>query len=180
MIRSFLSTQNSPLVETKSGTLRGFLLDGIYTFHGIPYAYADRFQAPHAVEPWEGVRNATNYGYICPSAGSPAPSSELFIPHRFWPADEHCQFLNVWTPGLDDRKRPVMVWFHGGGYSDGSSIEQVAYEGDALDDTQALADLLKDQGMPAHLEIWGGDVSHDWYWWGKMWSLFAPRILEVK
>ena len=46
--------------------------------------------------------------------------------------------------------------------------------------SQALADLLKDQGMPAHLEIWGGDVSHDWYWWGKMWSLFAPRILEVK
>ena len=57
---------------------------------------------------------------------------------------------------------------------------QGAYEGDALDDTQALADLLKDQGMPAHLEVWGGDVSHDWYWWGKMWSLFAPRILEVK
>ena len=57
---------------------------------------------------------------------------------------------------------------------------QGAYEGDALDDTQALADLLKDHGMPAHLEIWGGDVSHDWYWWGKMWSLFAPRILEVK
>ena len=55
---------------------------------------------------------------------------------------------------------------------------QGAYEGDALDDTQALADLLKDQGMPAHLEVWGGDVSHDWYWWGKMWSLFAPRILE--
>ena len=57
---------------------------------------------------------------------------------------------------------------------------QGAYEGDALDDTQALADLLKDQGMPAHLEVWGGDVSHDWYWWGKMWNLFAPRILEVK
>ena len=32
--------------------------------------------------------------------------------------------------------------------------------------------------LPAHLELWGGDVSHDWYWWGKMWSLFAPRILE--
>ena len=132
MIRIFQSTQNSPLVDTKVGTLRGFLLDGIYTFHGIPYAYADRFQMPRPVESWEGIRNATNYGYICPSAGSPAPSSELFIPHRFWPADEHCQYLNVWTPGLDDHKRPVMVWFHGGGYSDGSSIEQVAYEGDAL------------------------------------------------
>ena len=55
---------------------------------------------------------------------------------------------------------------------------QGAYEGDALDDTQALADLLKDQGMPAHLEVWGGDVSHDWYWWGKMLGLFVPRILE--
>ena len=41
-----------------------------------------------------------------------------------------------------------------------------------------LADVLKAQGLPAHLEVWGGDVSHDWYWWGKMWSLFAPRILE--
>lgn len=132
MIRSFESNNHSPLVETRSGTLRGFLLDGIYTFHGIPYAYADRFQMPRQVQPWEGVRNATNYGYICPTAGSPAPSSELFIPHRFWPADEHCQYLNVWTPGLDEKKRPVMVWFHGGGYSDGSSIEQVAYEGDAL------------------------------------------------
>jgi len=55
---------------------------------------------------------------------------------------------------------------------------QGAYEGDALDDTQALADLLKDQGLPAHVEIWGGDVSHEWYWWGKMLSLFVPRILE--
>ena len=84
----------------------------------------------------------------------------------------------IWTAGVDlgayhavhcRLRRPTL--FAGG---------QGAYEGDALDDTQALADLLKDQGMPAHLEIWGGDVSHDWYWWGKMWSLFAPRILEVK
>ena len=55
---------------------------------------------------------------------------------------------------------------------------QGAYEDDAKADTQALADVLKAQGLPAHLEVWGGDVSHDWYWWGKMWSLFAPRILE--
>ena len=55
---------------------------------------------------------------------------------------------------------------------------QGAYEDDAKADTQALADVLKAQGLPAHLELWGGDVSHDWYWWGKMWSLFAPRILE--
>ncbi len=85
------------------------------------------------MEPWEGIKSATNYGYICPVPDEPAPSSEIFIPHRFWPANEHCQFLNVWTPGINDgRKRPVMVWFHGGGFSNGSSIEQVAYEGDKL------------------------------------------------
>ena len=55
---------------------------------------------------------------------------------------------------------------------------QGAYEDNAKADTQALADVLQAQGLPAHLELWGGDVSHDWYWWGKMWSLFAPRILE--
>ena len=55
---------------------------------------------------------------------------------------------------------------------------QGAYEDDAKADTQALADVLQAQGLPAHLELWGGDVSHDWYWWGKMWNLFAPRILE--
>lgn len=50
------------------------------------------------------------------------------------------------------------------------------YEGDALDDTQLLADALKDQNLPAHLEVWGGDVSHDWYWWGKEFGMFAERI----
>ena len=55
---------------------------------------------------------------------------------------------------------------------------QGAYEGDALADTQALADVLAAQGLPAHLEVWGGDVSHEWYWWGKMLGLFVPRILE--
>lgn len=133
MAKKFLSTLESPVVETEFGKLRGFCLDGIYVFRGIQYADAERFQQPHPVEPWEGIKNATNYGYICPVAASPAPSSELFIPHRFWPANEHCQNLNIWTPGINDgRKRPVMVWFHGGGYSNGSSIEQVAYEGDKL------------------------------------------------
>ena len=55
---------------------------------------------------------------------------------------------------------------------------QGAYEDDAKADTQALADVLAAQGLPAHLEVWGGDVSHEWYWWGKMLSLFVPRILE--
>jgi para-nitrobenzyl esterase len=133
MARQFISTIDNPIVETKAGKLRGFILDGIYTFQGIHYAEAERFQAPTPVEPWEGIKNATNYGYISPTEENPAPTSEIFISHRFWPANEHCQNLNIWTPGINDgKKRPVVVWFHGGGFSNGSAIEQVSYEGDHL------------------------------------------------
>ena len=51
-------------------------------------------------------------------------------------------------------------------------------EGDALADTQALADTLSEVGFPCHLEVWGGDVSHDWYWWGKEFGMFAERLFS--
>jgi esterase/lipase superfamily enzyme len=53
---------------------------------------------------------------------------------------------------------------------------QGAYEDEALASTRALSDALQAAGIPAHTEIWGGDVSHDWYWWGKEWALFAQRL----
>lgn len=53
---------------------------------------------------------------------------------------------------------------------------QGPYEQDALADTQALAQLLQAQGLPVHLEVWGNDVAHDWYWWGRQWNLFAERL----
>ena len=53
---------------------------------------------------------------------------------------------------------------------------QGGYEGDALADTRALADTLSEVGFPCHLEVWGGDVSHDWYWWGKEFGMFAERL----
>lgn len=56
--------------------------------------------------------------------------SELLVPHMYWPMDENCQSLNIWTPSIDpEAKRPVMVWLHGGGFSAGSSIEHITYEG---------------------------------------------------
>ena len=132
MARRFHSSDDT-VVKTTEGRLRGFFLDDLYIFHGIKYADARRFQPPTAPEPWEGVKDATNYGYICPVSAEPMPTAEILIPHRFWPADENCQYLNIWTPSLDSgAKKPVMVWLHGGGFANGSSIEQVAYEGDAL------------------------------------------------
>ena len=133
MTQRFMCTQEAPVVQTKAGKLRGFMYDGIYTFHGIRYAKAARFQAPQPVAPWEGIRDALSYGYICPVLNNPKPTGEVMTPHRFWPENEHCQYLNVWTKSLDtSAKKPVMVWFHGGGFSAGSSIVQVCYEGDHL------------------------------------------------
>lgn len=121
------------IAKTSSGKLRGFYYDGIYAFHGIRYARAKRFGAPRPVEPWEGVKDALSYGYICPVLSQPRPTGEVATPHRFWPESEHCQYLNIWTKNLDPLvKMPVLVWFHGGGFSSGSSIEQVCYEGDNL------------------------------------------------
>ena len=133
MARKFACTTKGPIVQTKAGKLRGFCLDGTYTFHGIQYATAARFQAPKPVGPWEGVRDATSYGYVAPLMAPNSPAMDLLIPHRFWPEAEDCLYLNVWTRSLDPAaKKPVMVWLHGGGYSTGSSIEMVAYDGDNL------------------------------------------------
>jgi len=133
MARKFICTKDYPIAETSDGGLKGYELDGIITFHGIKYADAERFQMPKAIEKWTEVKDATSYGAISPTYGSPIPNGELLIPHRFWPSSEHCQYLNIWTQSLDNSaKKPVLVWFHGGGFADGSSIEQVAYEGDEL------------------------------------------------
>ena len=67
---------------------------------------------------------------MCPLLVQDTPRGELLVPHRYWPQDEHCQNLNIWTTTLDEKaQKPVVVWLHGGGYFAGSSIEQAAYDG---------------------------------------------------
>lgn len=133
MGRYFYCSKTGPIVETKAGKIRGFQVDSTYTFHGIKYADAKRFQAPQPVKPWKGVKDALAYGYVSPLMEQDKPTMEVLIPHRYWLEDENCQYLNIWTQSLDRQaKKPVMVWFHGGGFFAGSSIEHVAYEGDHL------------------------------------------------
>ncbi len=120
-------------VQTAAGKLRGYCIDGTYTFYGIKYANAKRFQAPTPVKPWKGVKEAMSYGFVCPMLKQDKPMGEQMVPHRYWPMDEHCQYLNIWTQSLDkDAKKPVMVWLHGGGFAAGSSIEQVAFDGENM------------------------------------------------
>ena len=130
MAKEFYASKTAPIVETTKGKLRGFHYDGVDHFYGIRYARAKRFQMPEPVKPWEGVKDAGSYGMICPVLNEPQPMGEVMTPHRFWPASEHCQYLNVWTTSCDkNAKKPVMFWIHGGGYAAGSAIEQVCYDG---------------------------------------------------
>jgi para-nitrobenzyl esterase len=123
------------VVATEAGSVQGFVHRGIFTYRGIPYAQAARFMAPEKPASWEGVRTALTYGPICPQVQAQQYNdvAEFMMPHRIWVESDNCQNLNVWTPGINDgSKRPVMVWFHGGGFTNGSAIEQVVYDGESL------------------------------------------------
>lgn len=131
MAHTFSCSSDAPLVRTTGGSVRGYRFDGLDIFKGIPYAKARRFHAPKPAV-WDGVLDSTSYGYVCPLLEMPKPNGEMLVPHRYWLMDEACQNLNIWTPALDDAHRPVLVWLHGGGYFAGSSIEQIAYEGENM------------------------------------------------
>ena len=94
MARQFACSKDKTVVQTKQGKIRGYQLDGIYTFHGIKYADAKRFQMPTEIEPYEGIKDALAYGYCCPMLKQDQPNMEIFVPHRYWPMDENCQYLN--------------------------------------------------------------------------------------
>jgi para-nitrobenzyl esterase len=123
-----------PLAATVHGPVQGASEAGVLVFKGIPYG-ADtattRFQAPQPPAAWSQPRSAVSFGDSCPQTSyPPGTAGGLF---ESWgnplPLSEDCLRLNVWTPALrDGRKRPVMVWFHGGGFTRGSG-SSLAYDG---------------------------------------------------
>lgn len=121
--------------NTASGRIAGYRdACGIYTYKGIPYARASRFQAPVAVEPWKEVRSCRNFGPTSPQAVRQGWLNDQIAFAFNWDdgfTGEDCQRLNIWTKaaGKDGGKRPVMVWLHGGGYSAGSGQELPGYDG---------------------------------------------------
>ena len=128
------------VADTQYGKVRGYIYKDIVTFKGIPYgastAGANRFMPPQEPEPWDGVRLALNYGDMAPQPipydKYPESPSAFADNWNYFDASEDCLRLNVWTPALDGQKRPVLVWFHGGGFSSGSAIEQDGYGGENL------------------------------------------------
>jgi len=129
----------SPVADTAAGKVRGFTRNGIHTFKGIPYAATTeglaRFLPPSKPQPWNGIRSSMYYGPTCPQGrrtGWVNDENAFLFQWDDGQPGEDCLRVNLWTPGLDGGKRPVMVWLHGGGWSAGSGQEQPAYNGESL------------------------------------------------
>ncbi len=126
------SAVQSATVETTAGKIVGQALPTAHrgetvvnVFRGIPYgastAGAARFLPPRKPEPWTGVRDALELGPTAPRpAFNPPPGPLYEVMAELGAMSEDCLCLNIWSPGLDARKRPVMVWLHGGAFAFGS------------------------------------------------------------
>ena len=110
--------ENETFLITRYGALRGAKKDGVLQFLGVPYAAppvgALRFKKPRPVQPWEGIREAVRYADYCPQPGKADTMVSYTLP------SEDCLYLNIYTPGCDSRRRPVLIWIHGGAYMNGS------------------------------------------------------------
>lgn len=128
------------IAETKYGKVQGFILRDIYQFRGIPYgantAGKNRFMPPQEPEPWDDVYKAIWWGNSAPQLTEGRYSNAVSSFTDQWNYDdvsEDCLKLNVWTPSISDgKKRPVLVWLHGGGFRNGNAIEQDGYKGENL------------------------------------------------
>ncbi|MDC7954890.1 carboxylesterase family protein, partial [Fusobacterium simiae] len=120
------------VVTINQGRIQGYIHNGIFTYRGIPYATAERFEAPKKIENSNKTIIALKNGHIAPQNSFNPMDNVLFNGPLLTQGDD-CQNLNVWTPSIsDNKKRPVMVWLHGGGHVSGSSMESYAYDGENL------------------------------------------------
>jgi para-nitrobenzyl esterase len=145
-----IASDAATVAETNAGKIRGFKRNCVYIFKGVPYgastAGARRFMPPVKPEPWKEIRNALQYGRVCPNQDSAHFNTDgknlanfdedAFVLHRGAAATvpgEDCLRLNLWTQEINaSRKRPVMVYMHGGGFSGGSGHDLLSYDGESL------------------------------------------------
>jgi para-nitrobenzyl esterase len=136
----------TPVVQTRAGAVQGLVEDDILAFKGIRYGAAPigplRFMPPTPAASWTGIYDATDFGApamqlaggntVDTSSDAGLQMHRVFTtPSELKIMNEDCLFLNVWTPGADAKKRPVMLWIHGGGFAYGSGAQPI-YQCDGL------------------------------------------------
>ncbi len=163
------------VVEVRGGRIRGVRRRGHWSFSGVPYAGstagANRWRPPTAPSPWSGLKACDQFGPIaCQSPGL----VEMSLGGEPDERSEDCLSLNIWTPELDDARRPVMVWIHGGSFLTGSGAGSLyrggtlAREGDVV--VVTVNYRLGYLGFLAHPAL--EDGSQSWLD-GQEWSGFA-------
>ncbi|TVP50183.1 MAG: carboxylesterase/lipase family protein, partial [Mongoliibacter sp.] len=128
------------LAETSFGKIRGYKLNGVFTFLGVPYGAntsgQNRFMPPQKPEKWEGIKDMIWWGNTAPQIMDNRYANVHYSFADHWNYDdlsEDCLKLNVWTNAIaDGKKRPVLVWLHGGGFTNGNGIEQDGYHGENI------------------------------------------------
>ncbi|HET8840499.1 MAG TPA: carboxylesterase/lipase family protein [Ktedonobacteraceae bacterium] len=119
------------IVETRYGKVQGSQQGAISVWKGIPFAQPPigerRFRAPQPPEPWTDVRAATSFSPMAPQVPEMGESmvgtmgADRAVEMR--PISEDCLYLNIWSPGAGEEKRPVMVYIHGGAFTLGSASD---------------------------------------------------------
>lgn len=135
-----IARDGDAVAATRAGRVAGYIRRGIFTFKGIPYADtctgANRFMPPVKSRSWEGLRSSRQYGFVAPQgprAGWANDEEAFMFAWDDGVQSEDCLRVNVWTPAVGDgKRRPVMVWLHGGGYTAGSGQELRSYDGENL------------------------------------------------
>jgi para-nitrobenzyl esterase len=135
---TYVIDDTSAVADTEGGKVVGYIRNEIRIFKGIPYAEIrspeGRWVRAAKARPWTGKRNSRAVGPTCPSGRPPREGASLdealfrgthSFPNR---QGEDCLRINIWTPGLDNKKRNVLFWCHGGGFTGGSSLGSISYE----------------------------------------------------
>lgn len=130
---------NIAVAQTEYGKIRGFILRGVHQFLGVPYGAdtggINRFMPPQKPVSWTDVKPTIWWGNTAPQIMEKRYANVVssFVDHwNYDDVSEDCLKLNIWTPALDNKKRPVIVWLHGGGFVNGNGIEQDGYHGENL------------------------------------------------
>lgn len=160
------------VVETKSGSIKGEKLNGVFRFLGIPYAQSisgkNRFAPPQQVKPWKDTLEVKRYADSSPQQVSDptsgSPVTPAFNPPSYVKPGDDCLALNVWTPKGADGSLPVMVWLHGGGWTSGSGScaiydgENLANRGDVV--VVTINHRLGASGLTDFSRVIGGEFSN--------------------
>ena len=149
-------------VRVESGGMQGVDANGLSIYKGVPYAAPPlgklRWREPQPVRPWKGVRKATAFAPACMQTGVSMPGETPPV------VSEDCLYLNIWAPARRaDKRLPVLVWIHGGGYTNGSAAMPL-YSGDRLARkgvvVVTIAYRLGPLGFLAHPELTGESAHH--------------------